>query len=73
MSLVQETCLLTFLLSSDILRRVNTETTEKVRTVMNIHNVSSHRLKREDSPFVQRVPEQIDSKDPDLCSHVFAD
>ena len=73
MSLVQETCLLTFFLSSDILHRVNTEATEKVRSVMNIHNVYSHRLKRGDGYFIQRVSEQIDSKDPDLCSHVYAD
>lgn len=73
MSLVQETCLLTFFLSSDILHQVNTEATEKVRSVMNIHNVYSHRLKREDGSFVQSIPKQIDSKDPDLCSHIYAD
>ena len=40
---------------------------------MNICNVHSHRLKREVGFFVQRVPDQIDSKDPDLCSHIYAD
>lgn len=73
MSLGQENCLLTFFLSSDILHQVNTEATEKVRSVMNIHNVYSRRLKREEGFFIQRVPEQIGSKDLDLCSHVYAD
>lgn len=52
---------------------MNTEATEKVRSVMNIHNVYSRRLKREEGFFIQRVPEQIGSKDLDLCSHVYAD
>lgn len=39
---------------------------------MNIHNVYSHRLKKDDDSFVQRVAEQIESKYLDLCSHICA-
>lgn len=46
--------------------------TEKV-SVISIHNVYSHRLKREEKSFVQRVAEQIESKYLDLCSHIYAD
>lgn len=52
---------------------MNTEATEKVRSVMNTRNVYPHRLNREDGSFVQSVPGQIDSKGLDLCSHICAD